>query len=44
MKDIEKVLQELEGLARKWHAEGAGVSDALKTSTQSSRHAAKVLA
>lgn len=27
MKDIEKVLQQLEGLARKWHAEGAEVPD-----------------
>ncbi len=25
MKDIEKVLAQLEGLARKWHAEGAEV-------------------
>ena len=25
MKDIEKVLAQLEGLARKWHAEGAGI-------------------
>lgn len=25
MKDIEKVLQQLEGLSRKWHAEGAEV-------------------
>jgi DNA-binding HxlR family transcriptional regulator len=27
MKDIEKVLAQLEGLARKWHAEGAEVPD-----------------
>jgi len=25
MKDIEKVLAQLEGLARKWHAEGASI-------------------
>jgi DNA-binding HxlR family transcriptional regulator len=27
MKDIQKVLAQLEGLARKWHAEGAEVPD-----------------
>jgi hypothetical protein len=27
MKDIEKVLAQLEGLARKWHAEGVEVPD-----------------
>lgn len=28
MKDIEKVLQQLEGLSRKWHAEGAEATKA----------------
>ena len=33
MKDIEKVLTQLEGLARKWHAEGAKVGGKLETVT-----------
>ncbi len=32
MKDIEKVLAQLEGLARKWHAEGAEVPDVAEES------------
>jgi DNA-binding HxlR family transcriptional regulator len=42
MKDIEKVLTQLEGLARKWHMEGDGVSDAEKTSSHSSRNEVRV--
>ena len=37
MKDIEKVLHQLEGLARKWHAEGANVAGGHGDSAPSAR-------
>ena len=37
MKDIQKVLAQLEGLAHKWHAEGAEVPDVKRASVHSSR-------
>src|ERR1700721_1867436 len=37
MKDIEKVLQQLEGLARKWHAEGTEVVDVQRATAQATR-------
>jgi len=37
MKDIEKVLSQLEGLARKWHAEGTGGADVQRAPAQATR-------
>jgi DNA-binding HxlR family transcriptional regulator len=37
MKDIEKVLTQLEGLARKWQGDGANVADAQRAASHSSR-------
>ena len=37
MKDIEKVLEQLEGLARKWHAEGASIDDVKGTASHLAR-------
>jgi DNA-binding HxlR family transcriptional regulator len=37
MKDIEKVLSQLEGLARKWHAEGTEVIDVQRATAQATR-------
>lgn len=37
MKDIEKVLTQLEGLARKWHGDGANVGDAPRAPGRSLR-------
>src|SRR5579864_594403 len=37
MKDIEKVLTQLEGLARKWQGDGANVADAQRAANHSSR-------
>jgi DNA-binding HxlR family transcriptional regulator len=39
MKDIEKVLHQLEGLARKWHAEGARQPEPSRKSAGSLAHA-----
>lgn len=39
MKDIEKVLQQLEGLARKWHAEGAKEIDSVTKASAKLAHA-----
>jgi len=44
MKDIEKVLAQLEGLARKWHAEGATVADVHKAPSHPSRAGTNVRA
>lgn len=41
MRDIEKVLTQLEGLARKWHAEGA-ITEDHKRATQKSGHGASI--
>lgn len=39
MKDIEKVLQQLEGLARKWHAEGAKEPESPRRTAANAVHA-----
>ena len=44
MKDIQKVLAQLEALAHKWHAEGSEIPDVQKTSAHSSRSATSIRA
>jgi len=44
MKDIQKVLAQLEALAHKWHAEGSEVPDVQKASAHSSRSATSIRA
>jgi DNA-binding HxlR family transcriptional regulator len=39
MKDIEKVLQQLEGLARKWHAEAAKEAESPRKTAANAVHA-----
>jgi len=38
MKDIEKVLAQLEGLARKWQGEGTGIATSQGASVRASAH------